>query len=301
MKSPMPPDPALSHVAWGSWRCVANPDIDTPDRLARLLEGCVAAGITTIDLADIYGGFKVEPLVGAALARAGIDRSTIQLVGKCGIRPVSPARPDNRLKHYDTSPDHIRRSVATTLEALRTDHLDLLLLHRPDPLLDADAVAETLADLVRDGRVRAVGVSNHSPAQLDLLRSRLELPLATNQIQCSPLHLEPLFDGTLDQAQRLAMPPMFWSPLGGGRLVEPRDEAAQRTAAALDAVGSRMGGLGRDEVAIAWAATLPCRPVPILGSGNLERLRRQAAAARLRLDRQDWFAILEAARGVAVA
>lgn len=297
MKNLTTPDLALSHVAWGSWRSSANADINTPEKLAPLLEGCVAAGITTIDLADIYGGYKVEPLVGAALALTGIDRAAIQLVGKCDIKPASPARPEHRLKHYDTSPEHIRRTVANTLEALRTDYLDLLLLHRPDPLLDADAVAETLHGLLGSGRIRAVGVSNHLPVQLDLLQSRLEVPLVTNQIQCSPLHLEPLFDGTLDQAQRLRMRPMFWSPLAGGRLIEPKEEADRRAAAALDAIGVRMGGLGRDEVAIAWLATLPSRPVPILGSGNIERLERQAAAAKLRLDRQDWFAILEAARG----
>ena len=121
MKSPMPTDPALSPVAWGSWRCVANPAIDTPDKLARLLEGCVAAGITTIDLADIYGGFKVEPLVGAALAQAGIDRSAIQLVGKCGIRPVSPARPENRLSFYAVAEAFLAEHLGGGFEPIGQD------------------------------------------------------------------------------------------------------------------------------------------------------------------------------------
>ncbi|HMR32987.1 MAG TPA: aldo/keto reductase [Geminicoccaceae bacterium] len=290
----------LSHVAWGSWRCGAHAATDTPDKLARLIEGLVELGITTIDLADIYGGFRVEGLVGRALALIGIERPQIQLVTKCGIRPVSPARPENGVKHYDTTARHIEASVAHSLEALRTDHVDLLLFHRPDPLLDADEVAATLRELARRGLVRAFGVSNHTPAQLDLLQSRLEQPLATNQIECSVLHVAPLFDGTLDQAQRLRMPPMFWSPLGGGMLLSPEQERDRRVAAALDAAGSAMG-LGRAEAAIAWLATLPSRPVPVLGSCRLEHLASQAAAARRPMARQDWFRVLEASRGEPVA
>jgi predicted oxidoreductase len=286
----------LSPVVWGSWRSSVHPATDTPDKLARLIEGCVELGITSFDLADIYGGYKVEPLFGAALALTGIERSSLQLIGKCGIRPLSPARPETRLKHYDTSAEHIERSVATTLAALRTDYLDLLLLHRSDPLLDADAVAAVLQRLLRAGAVRAIGVSNHLPAQLELLQSRLDVPLVTNQIECSALHVAPLFDGTLDQAQRLRMSPTIWSPLAGGRLLQPRTDTEQRVATALDAVGARMG-LGRAETAIAWLATLPSRPVPVLGSGDLARLATQAAAAQLRLERQDWFSILEAAQG----
>ncbi len=286
----------LSHVVWGSWRSLDYPATDTPDKLARHIEGCLELGVTSIDLADIYGGFKVEAHVGTALALTGVDRRQIQLVGKCGIRPVSKARSENRVKHYDTTPEHIERSVANSLEALRTDYLDLLLLHRPDPLLDADAVAETLQGLVRRGAVRGLGVSNYTPAQLDLLQSRLELPLLTNQVQCSPLHTQPVFDGTFDQAQRLRMPPMLWSPLGGGKLFKPQRGSDKLIAAALDEVGRRMG-LGRAETAIAWLATMPSRPIPILGSCTLEHVVAQAEAARRRVERQDWFTIFEAALG----
>ena len=152
---------------------------------------------------------------------------------------------------------------------------------------------------MRRGAVRALGVSNHTPAQLDLLQGRLEQPLRTNQIQCSPLHVDPLFDGTLDQAQRLRMPPMIWSPLGGGKLLKPERGADKLVAAALDEVGARMG-FGRAETAIAWLATMPSRPIPILGSCTLDHVAAQAKAARRHMERQDWFAILEAARGAPV-
>lgn len=287
--------PELSAVVWGAWRALRHPATDTPDKLARVIELCLGLGITSFDHADIYGGdHRAEALFGEALRLSGAARREVQLVTKCGILPASPER---RVKRYDTSAGHVRAAVGRSLESLGTDRIDLLLVHRPDPLMDAAETAGTLDDLVARGVVGAVGVSNHSPSQLELLRSRLRAPLATNQVECSALRPEALLDGTLDQAQALGFRPMIWSPQGGGRLFHADgDERERRVAAALDAAGGRLG-LDRGQAALAWLAALPSRPVPVIGTGEPERIRACAAAASARLDRQEWFEVYEAALG----
>lgn len=288
--------PELSAIVWGAWRSVGHPATDTADKLARVIELCVELGITSFDHADIYGGYRAEAAFGEALRLTGIARDRIQLVTKCAICPVSPARPEHRVRHYDSSAAHIRRSLDRSLESLRTDFVDLLLIHRPDPLMDAAETAGALDTLIGQGRIRAAGVSNHTPSQLGLLRSRLKAPLVTNQVECSVLHLAPILDGTLDQAQRLGFRPMIWSPQGGGRLFRPRDKEAGRLSSVLDGIGGRIG-LDRGQTALAWLATLPSRPVPVIGTCEPERIRMLAATAGIGLERQDWFEIYEAALG----
>ena len=288
--------PELSRLVWGAWRSIAHPATDTPTKLARFIEGCVELGITSFDHADIYGGYAAEAHFGAALEEWRGERDGIQLVTKCDIALVDPARPRHRVHHYDTSAAHIRLSVETSLRLLRTDRVDLLLLHRPDPLMDADETAAVLEELVRSGKARSVGVSNHTPAQVELLQARLAIPLVTNQIELSVLNLAPLHDGTLDQAQRLRMAPMAWSPLGGGNLFTRRTPQAARVAAALERLAPRYG-TDPGGLALAWLLRLPSRPVPVLGTSRLDRLQAQVAAAAIELDRQDWFALYEASLG----
>ena len=204
-----------------------------PQRL-EWLSACTDCGVSSFDHADIYGGYSVEALFGEALALNPGLRKHLQLVSKCGIQLISAARPEHRVKAYDTSALHIERSVEQSLRALRTDYLDTLLLHRYDPLLDADAVAEVFQRLQRAGKVLAFGVSNFTPLQFSLLHSRV--PLVTNQVECSPLHLAPLHDGTFDQAQQLRIAPMIWSPLAGGKIFNSDDAAALRVQATLTAI-----------------------------------------------------------------
>ncbi|HYD98141.1 MAG TPA: aldo/keto reductase [Alphaproteobacteria bacterium] len=290
--------PELSRLVWGAWRSLASPETDTPAKQARLIEACLELGITSFDHADIYGGYAVEAAFGAALKEWRGDRGRIELVTKCGIALVDPARPAHRVKHYDTSAAHIRASVDASLRNLGTDYIDLLLIHRPDPLMDADEAAGALEALVKAGKVRHVGVSNHSPAQVDLLQSRLGLPLVTNQVELSVVATDPLFDGTLDQAQRLGAAPMAWSPLGGGGLFAANpDGQAARVAAALRAVGTALGEDDLGTLALAWLLRHPSRPVPVLGTSRIDRIRRYAAAGRLAFDRQQWFSVLEASLG----
>ncbi len=163
--------------------------------------------------------------------------------------------------------------------------------------MDADEVAEAFGALRAAGKVRHFGVSNFMPWQFHLLQSRLDYPLVTNQIELSVLALEPLHDGTLDQAQRLRVPPMAWSPLAGGRLFDPYDERAGRVRATLETAGRELGGAAADQVALAWLLRHPARVLPVLGTGRLERVQAATHAEGLALDRQQWFAIWEASAG----
>lgn len=254
-------------------------------------------GINVFDLADIYGDYEVEARFGDALALDLSIRKRMFLITKCGIKLVSTKRPEHRIKHYDTGRAHIVASVENSLTQMRTDRIDLLLIHRPDPLMDADEVAEAFTALKESGKVLEFGVSNFAPVQFDLLASRLPFPLVTNQIQFSVLHLDPIYDGTFDQCQQLRISPMAWSPLAGGTLFRGRGEAAARVRIALESVGRELGGLTLDQVAFAWILAHPARIVPVLGTSNLDNVRHVLQASRLRLTREQWFTVLAAAQG----
>jgi predicted oxidoreductase len=286
----------LSPIVAGVWRMA---DWNwTPQERLRWIEQCLDLGVTSFDHADLYGGYTVEALFGEALALAPGLRQQMQLVTKCGIQLRVPARPATRIKHYDTSAAHIVASVERSLQALRTDAIELLLLHRPDPLMDADEVAGAFERLHDEGKVLRFGVSNFTPAQFELLHARY--PLVTNQIECHPLHRAPLHDGTLDQAQRLRSRPMIWSPLAGGRLFTSEAEDAMRVRGTLSAIGEAHG-VSAATVAFAWLLRLPSRPHPIAGSRRIEAMQEAVAATRVRLDAQEWTEILVAASGTEVA
>lgn len=287
--------PEFSRLVAGVWR-LGEWGMDSR-ALLNFIHGCLDLGITTFDNADIYGGYTCEARFGEALAAEPGLRQRLELVTKCGIQLVSPQRPDNRVHHYDTGRAHILGAAENSLRLLNTDTLDLLLIHRPDPLMDADEVAEAFATLRATGKVRHFGVSNFMPWQFHLLQSRLDFPLVTNQIELSVLALDPLHDGTLDQAQRLRVPPMAWSPLAGGRLFELSDERAGRVRGVLESVGRELGGAAVDQVALAWLLRHPARVLPVLGSGKIERLHAAAMAEAMVLERQQWFAIWEASTG----
>lgn len=284
--------PALSPIVAGAWRLESWGW--TPQQRLRWIEQCAELGVTSFDHADIYGGYAAEGLFGEALALAPGLRSKLQLVSKCGIQLVSPQRPSTRLAHYDTSAAHIVASAERSLRELRTDHLDLLLIHRPDALLDAAEAAHAFEQLRAAGKVRHFGVSNFTPSQFALLDAHM--PLVTNQIECSPLHLNALHDGTFDQAQQLGRRPMIWSPLAGGRLFTGEDGASRRVQATLGAVAERLGVLPAT-VAYAWLLRLPSRPLPIVGSRRIEAVREAWAALDVAMDAQTWHEIWTAGAG----
>lgn len=283
----------LSTVVAGCWRMTEWGW--SAQQSLRWIEQCADLGVTSFDHADIYGGYRVEQLFGEALVLAPGLRDRLQLVTKCGIRLVSPARPEHRAKSYDSSAAHLETSVENSLRMLHTDRIDLLLLHRPDLLQQPDEIAAAFERLRRAGKVLALGVSNFSPSQFELLDAAV--PLATNQVELHPLHLEPLHDGTLDQALRLRRRPMIWSPLAGGRLLGGDDApAALRVRAVLAEIGHRLG-VSPATVAYAWVLRHPARPHVLVGSRRVEAMREALAAAALTLGREDWYALWTAGAG----
>jgi predicted oxidoreductase len=286
----------LSRVVAGMWR-MTEWDMTPQQRLA-FIEQCLALGVTSFDHADIYGGYGVEGLFGEALALKPALRGQIQIVSKCGIKLISGRRPSHTIQHYDTSSAHIVASVENSLKELRTDYLDLLLIHRPDPLMDFDEVANTFQRLRSEGKVKEFGVSNFSRHQFETLNKRV--PLVTNQVEFSPLHLDPMFDETFDGLQDLGVQPMIWSPLGGGRLFTSGDEQGERLRLKIKEVADELNRPFAS-VVFAWIMQLPCRPVPLTGSGRIESIQVAVEATQFSLGRPQWFEILRAARGHEVA
>lgn len=273
----------------------------SPQQTLSFVEQHLELGISTVDHAAIYGDYRCEELFGQALALRPSLRDRLQIVSKCGLNLVSSRYPERAIKHYDTGAVAIRQSVEESLRRLGTDRLDLLLIHRPDPLMHADETAGALLRLVEAGKVLHLGVSNFTPAQFELLQSRLDIPLCTNQVEINPLQTSVLYDGTLDDAQRRRLRPMAWSPLAGGRpFVDSGDAAGQRLRACLQGLCEELGGIGADVVLLAWVMQLPSGPLPVLGSGRIERLRSAVAALDVKLTREQWFRVLAAAEGHSV-
>ena len=286
----------LSPIVAGVWR-LREWKLD-PAGLVRWIEQTLALGITSFDHADIYGGYSVEAAFGAALAASPGLRERLRLVTKCGIKLVNPARPTHAIKSYDSSRAHVLASVDNSLRALHTDRIDLLLIHRPDLLMNPDELADTFRGLRDAGKVLHFGVSNHSVMQFALLHRRI--PLITNQIEFSPLQMNALGDATLEQAVDLGTPPMIWSPLAGGRLLTAQDEQARRVRAVLEDLG-RAHGVSLATMAYAWIRRHPSRPIPITGSGRIEALREAVASLDVSLAAEDWYRVWQASMNREVA
>jgi predicted oxidoreductase len=286
----------LSRIVAGMWR-MGDWNMTVEQRVA-FIEQCIAMGVTSFDHADIYGNYGVEGLFGEALRAQPSLRARMQLVSKCGIKLLSSKRPQHGIQHYDTTAAHILASADESLRQLHTDHLDLLLIHRPDPLMDFDEIAEAFTRLKASGKVLHVGVSNFSRHQFESLNRRVEL--ATNQVEFSPLHVAPMFDETFDGLQDLGVAPMIWSPLAGGRLFTANDANAENLRLVVKEIADRLHQPFAS-VIFAWIMQLPSRPIPLTGSGRIEAIGVAVAGSTFKLSRNDWFAILRAARGHEVA
>lgn len=284
----------LSPIVAGLWR-IAEWQLSVPERV-HWIEQALELGITSFDHADIYGDYRAEALFGEALRASPGLRSRMQLVTKCGIRLRSSQKP-YRITYYDTSAAYVRTQVEQSLRNLHTEQLDLVLIHRPDYLMDAAPLAEIFATLTREGKVAHWGVSNHTTSQFALLHQHH--PLITNQLELSPLQMGALDDGSLDQAQQLGLRPMVWSPLAGGRLFTGDDEQAQRVRAEMSAIASRHG-ISLTTLAFAWVLRHPSRPYPITGTRRIEGLTDAVAALKVQLDAEDWYAIWTASKGHSV-
>jgi len=278
---------SFSRIVHGMWR-LREWGMDKQE-LLQLIEECMEMGITTFDHADIYGDYSCEDLFGQALRLKPSLRSSIQIVTKCGIKLRSAKYSEHLVNHYDTSKEHIIRSVENSLRHFGTDYVDTLLIHRPDPFMDPAEVAEAFAQLKQEGKVLEFGVSNFLPSQMELLASYLDMPLVTNQLEISIMQFEHFEKGTIEKCQEKRIAPMAWSPLAGGSIFSASTERAVRVKKTLEEIKEEIGADSIDEVMYAWLLAHPAKIMPIVGSGKLERIRTAAQAVKLTLSRQQWF------------
>ncbi|MCF2900430.1 aldo/keto reductase [Pseudoalteromonas sp. OFAV1] len=273
----------------------------TPQQCLSFLESAIDMGVSHTDHADIYGEYGCEAEFGKALKLKPSIRDEIKIITKCGIKPAFASLGlQGKANHYDSSAAHIIASAQQSLKNFNTDRLDVLLIHRPDYLMNADEMAEAFNTLKANGDVIDFGVSNFTPSQLSLLQSRLDFELVTNQIEFSPYEMKALDDGSLDQCQLLDIKPMLWSPLAGGRLFSSDDEKAVRLRAVLEQVGAEIGATAIDQVVYAWLLMHPSAPSVVLGTGNIERVKSAVEAKQLTMNREQWYRIWQGSTGHSV-
>lgn len=266
---------------WGVW----DKNLNTIE-MNHLINLFFENGITSFDHADIYGGYTTEAAFGKAWATSKIDREKVQLISKCGIQYISENRPENKIKHYNYSKDYIIWSAENSLKNLQTDYLDVFLLHRPSPLLQADEVAEAIEKLKSDGKILSFGVSNFTSFQTELLREKMEISF--NQIQFSATNHEAMLDGSLDYMQLHKITPMAWNPLGV--VFRENTEQTQRLKLLFSKLVDKYH-VGSDLILLAWILQHPANILPVAGTINVSRIQQLMKAKSLELDKQDWFAI----------
>jgi predicted oxidoreductase len=275
---------SVSPLAWGMWR-LAGDDV-TATR--GLIDAALGAGINLFDTADIYGcdtaaGFgSAEALFGRALAEDRSLRDRMVIATKGGIRPGIP---------YNSSAAYLAEALDDSLTRMGVETVDLYQIHRRDFLTHPQEVAEALTAMVDAGKVRSIGVSNHSVAEFEALQAFLDVPIVSTQPEFSPMRPDPLFDGTLDHAMRHDVAVLAWSPLGGGRL------AGDHPAATLLAEQGAAYGVDGATAALAWVMAHPAGIIPIVGSQNAERIAAAAGAFQVEWTRAQWYAVLEAGMG----
>ncbi len=272
-------------MTWGIWGKSFN-----TNQMDEMIHFCVENGITTFDHADIYGSYTTEADFGKGLAQSKIDREKIQLISKCGIQHVEGR--SNRVKHYNYSKEYIIWSVENSLKFLQTDYLDLILLHRPSPLMQTDEIAEAIEKLKREGKIKDFGVSNFTPSQIDLINQKIKVNF--NQIQFSATHLQPMLDGSLDHMQLHKITPMSWNPLGD--LFKEVTPQTQRLSALLKNLEEKYN-VTDDVLLLAWIMEHPSGILPVIGSTSKDRIKNYTKAIELKFELEDWFAIWEQSIG----
>lgn len=265
---------------WGVW----DKNL-TSTEMENLIHVCFENKITTFDHADIYGGYTTEVQFGTALSKSIIKREQLQLISKCGIQMLSNQR-NTTIKHYDYSKDYIVWSVENSLKNLKTDYLDVLLLHRPSPLMQSDEIAEAINKLKTEGKIIDFGVSNFTSTQTELIRQRTAVDF--NQIQFSATNYQPMLDGSLDYMQIHQIRPMSWNPLGSVFRQENMQTFRLRK---LLAVLVSKYEVGADTILLTWILKHPARIIPIAGTVNVARIQSLTKAVELSLEKEDWFAI----------
>jgi predicted oxidoreductase len=286
---------SLSRIVYGMWR-LGDDENTSPEHVRAKIDASLDQGITSFDQADIYGGYEAEEILGNALSGSGL-RNKMEIVTKCDIIAPVGRYADARVKYYDTTRAHIMASVDHSLRLMGIDYIDLLLIHRPDPLMDHHETGAALDEVIASGKVRSVGVSNFRPYDWELLQSAMKNQLVTNQIELSVLAHDSFVNGDVAFHQRIGTPLMAWSPLAGGALFSGDHPDVM---SALSNVASQ-NNVDETAVAIAWLLAHPSRILPVLGTNSLERIKSMSAAFDVRMDRQTWYEIYTAALGREVA
>lgn len=290
-----PNGPEFSRVVYGTWRILD--DGSSIQDINRRLHRCVELGMTTIDTAEIYGDYEVETALGKAFALSPGLRDQLEIVTKAGIYVPNKYHPERQTAFYNATAARLVKSVEKSLRFLGTDHVELFLVHRPDWLTSADDTAAGLNQLLRDGKIRSAGVSNYNVHQFDLLNSRMEQPLVTNQLEFHLLRMNPIYDGTFDQCQQQRILPMAWSPLASGRLFDSTNEAAMRIAVTAASMAEKYNDATVEQLAYAWIMAHPSQAFPVIGTNKSERIKSAAESADIKLEREDWYALWVAAQG----
>ena len=273
-------------MRWGIWG--AN---HSEKEVQKLIETSLELGLSTFDHADIYGNYTTEKLFGDAFSEMGINREEVQLISKCGIE-MPCENISFEIKSYNYSKEQILSSVDQSLENLKTDYLDLLLLHRPSPLMNPEEIAESFHILREQKKVRHFGVSNFSPSQFDLINDAF--PLITNQIEVSVNHTDSFYDGTLDQMMLKKLQPMAWSVMGN--YFSENSEQNSRIKKVLEELCPKYGA-EENQILLVFILKHPSKILPVIGTSKTETIKKFKEVLNLSLEREDWFKLLKASQG----
>ncbi len=277
-------------MTWGSWGKQLS-----KKEMIHAINHCLEHNITTFDHADIYGGYTTEADFGLAYAASGIDRSKIEIISKCGIQYKCEKRP-NKVKHYNYSKDYIVWSAEESLRNLKTEYLDLFLIHRPSPLMRADEVAEAIATLKKQGKIKNFGVSNFTPSQTDLIQAKV--PVSANQIEFSITAFDAMWNGSLDHMTMNNITPMAWSPLGS--VFREETEQTKRVISLLTEFMQKYNATA-DQLILAWTLKHPAGIHPVIGTTSKDRMTNAIKATEIDMELEDWFLLLEASQGHNIA
>ncbi|MGL4772387.1 MAG: aldo/keto reductase [Clostridium sp.] len=285
-------DLSFSRIIQGFWR--VNHWGKSDEEILKFMEECLELGITTFDTADIY---MSEEAQGRAMKLSPSIREKIEIVTKCGIKPPMPLFEGVKVPHYDSSKEHILTSVDNSLKRLGVDYIDVLLIHRPDFIMNPEEMAEAFDSVRKAGKVREIGVSNFKASQFKMLQSYCDHKLVTNQLELSPTTLDYFMDGTLDCMMENRVAPMAWSPLAGGRIFTLQDEREVRLRGTLEKIKEEIGAASLDEVVYAWLLMHPVRIMPIVGTSKIERVKSARNALDLKMTREQWYEIWQSSLG----
>ncbi|MEL6389593.1 MAG: aldo/keto reductase [Bacteroidota bacterium] len=271
----------------------------TTAELEAFIEGCLELGINDFDHADIYGHYSTEEDFGRVLKGNSSLRTQLQLTTKCGIKMITDRRPNHKIKSYDSTPRHIVQSVEHSLRALQTDYIDILLLHRPDLLIPVHETASCIDRLLKEGKIRAFGLSNHPSSLASLIHD--QIPVSTHQVEISTVQLSAFHDGTLDQCQQNGWIPTAWSPLGAHQIfAEQPNERARRILKTSKELAAKHD-VTFDQILFAWLAKHPAGIIPVIGTTKIDRVRATKEAMSIKLTHEEWYELYTASIGHEVA